>query len=118
MYKGKVVPKGCLVTFISDAGFAALGTVDDKGENKLMIAASPEVPVAKYNVSVTYPGGYSGPEMTDEDEQKYNAGDPATVAKFSVRARSPIPEKYSDSIKSGLVFEIKQGANTYDIDLK
>lgn len=59
--------------------------------------------------------GHSGPEMTDEDELKYHAGDPATVAKFSTQKRPPIAEKFSDSIKSGLVFEIKQ---SYDIDLQ
>jgi len=46
-------------------------------------------------------------------------GDPSTVAKFSQKKQQPqIPEKYADCIKSGLVFEVKSGSNTFDIDLK
>ena len=103
VYKGVPVPEGCLVTFISNSGFATLGTVDAKGE---------------YKVSVTVPG-VDGPEMSDEDERKFMAGDPTTVAKFSQKQQKrPIPEKYSDMVRSDLSFEIKAGSNTYDIDLK
>lgn len=118
VYEGKPVPEGCLVSFISDQGYAALGTIDGQGNYQLMMAGKPDVPAAKYSVSVTFPG-LSGPEMTEEDERKFMAGDPATVAKFSGKQKSsPIPEKYADNIKSGLSFEVKKGANTYDIDLK
>lgn len=117
-YNGKSVPEGCLVTFISDRGFAALGTVDASGRYQLKMAGKGDVPAEKYNVSVTFPG-IVGPEMTVEEEQKWMAGDPATLAKFSQKQKkSPIPEKYEDSIKSGLTFEIKEGPNTYDIVLQ
>ena len=76
------------------------------------------IPAATYNVSVTASVN-PGPEMTDEDERKFMAGDPSTVAKFSQKKQQPqLPEKYTDSIKSGLVFEVKTGPNTFDIDLK
>ena len=118
MYNGKPVPAGCLVTFVSDRGFASQGIVDASGNYKLMMEGEPNIPVAKYSVAVVFPG-IVGPEMTAEDEKKYMAGDPATVAKFTQKQKkSPIPEKYEDNIKSGLSFEIKEGENTYDIDLK
>jgi hypothetical protein len=117
-YQGKPVPAGCLVTFVSQQGVAALGTVDASGQYQLRIAGKPDVPAREYNVSVTYPGA-AGPEMTDEDERKYMAGDPATVAKFSRKAQSaPIPQKYADEFQSGLSYHVKEGPNTFDIDLR
>lgn len=117
-YKGKPVPAGCLVTFVSDRGIAALGTVDASGRYQLMFAGKPNVPALNYNIAVTFPG-VVGPEMTDEDERKYMAGDPATIAKFARKApAAPIPKKYADEFNSGLSFQIKAGANSFDIDLQ
>ena len=117
-HKGKPVPAGCLVTFVSERGVVALGTVDASGRYQLMLAGKPDVPALEYNISVTFPG-VAGPEMTDDDERKFMAGDPQTVAKFSRKApRAPIPAKYADEFKSGLSFQIKAGANSFDIDLQ
>lgn len=117
-YKGKAVAAGCLVTFVSEQGFAALGTVDAAGTYQLRLAGKPEIPALKYNVSVTSPG-VSGPEMSDEDERKLMAGDPETIAKFSGRPQAAaLPRKYADEFNSGLSYEIKEGANTFDIELK
>ena len=117
-YSGKPVPQGCSISFVSNSGFVAVGVVDAKGEYKLKMDGKEAIPAATYNISVTVPG-YQGPEMTDEDERKFMNGDPSTVAKFSQKKQQPqIPEKYADSIKSGLVFEVKTGSNTFDIDLK
>jgi hypothetical protein len=117
-YKGNPVPAGCLVTFVSDRGVAALGTVDDSGRYKLMTAGKPDVPALNYNIAVTFPG-VAGPEMTDEDERKFMAGDPATIAKFGRKPKAaPIPTKYADEFNSGLSYQIKAGPNTFDIDLQ
>jgi hypothetical protein len=118
-YNGQPVPEGTLVTFLSNAGYAALGTVDAAGDYKLIMAGSPDVPVASYLVSVAYIG-YDGPAMTDEEERLFNSGDPATLAKFSkgTTKKAPFSEKYGDPILSGLTFDIQVGPNTYDIDLK
>jgi hypothetical protein len=118
IYKGDKVPKGCLVSFVSDKGHAALGIVDGNGEYKLIMAGKPTVPAALYSVSVTVPG-IQGPEMTDDDERKFMAGDPETVAKFAQKKQKPsIPDKYSDASQSGLSFEVKPGTNTYNIQLE
>jgi hypothetical protein len=83
-----------------------------------MFAGKPNVPALDYNISVTYPG-VIGPEMTDEDERKYMAGDSATIAKFARKApTAPIPKKYADEFNSGLSFQIKAGVNSFDIDLQ
>jgi hypothetical protein len=117
-HKGNPVPAGCLVTFVSDRGVAALGTVNASGKYQLMFAGKPDVPALQYNVSVTFPGA-TGPQMTDEDERKYMAGDSETIAKFSRKVlTAPIPKKYADEFKSGLSFQIKEGANSFDIDLQ
>lgn len=117
-YQDKPVPAGCLVTFISNEGFAALGTVDDQGSYQLVMAGNPQVPVASYNVSVTFPGE-QGPTMTEDEERLYMAGDPEMVKKFKPQFRkAPFPDKYSDPILSGLTYDIKAGENTFDIVLK
>jgi hypothetical protein len=117
-HNGKTVPAGCLVTFVSEKGVAALGTVDASGRYQLKFAGKPDVPALQYNISVTFPGA-AGPEMTDEDERKYMAGDPEAIAKFARKAPiAPIPKKYADEFQSGLSFQIKEGANTFDIDLQ
>lgn len=116
-HKGKPVPAGCLVTFVSDRGVAALGTVDASGRYKLMFAGKPDVPALEYNISVTFPG-VVGPAMTDEEERKYMAGDPETIAKFARKELiAPLPKKYADEFKSGLSFHLKEGVNSFDIDL-
>jgi hypothetical protein len=103
---------------VPDRGIVALGTVDAGGQYKLMVAGKPDVPVLQYNVSVTFPG-VVGPEMTDEDERKYMAGDPETLAKFSRTPKiAPIPKKYADEFNSGLSFQVQEGANTFDIELQ
>jgi hypothetical protein len=83
-----------------------------------MFAGKPDVPALEYNISVTFPG-VVGPEMTDEDERKFMAGDAGTIAKFARKERiAPIPTKYADEFKSGLSFQIKEGANSFDIELQ
>ena len=117
-YQGKPVPAGCLVTFISNEGFAALGTVDDQGSYRLVMAGEQQVPVANYNVSVTFPG-LQGPTMTEDEERLYMAGDPEMLKKFKPQMRkAPFPDKYSDPILRGLSFAIKEGVNTFDIQLQ
>jgi len=117
-FQGKSVPAGCLVTFISNEGFAALGTVDGDGGYQLVMAGDPRVPVASYNVSVTFPG-LQGPPMTEDEERLYIARDPEMLKKFKTQIRkAPFPDKYSDPILSGLTFEVKKGANIYDIQLQ
>ena len=69
-HKGKPVAAGCLVTFVSERGVVALGTVDAGGKYRLMMAGKPDIPALEYNISVTHPGSV-GPEMTDEDERKF-----------------------------------------------
>ncbi len=117
-HQGKPVPEGCLVTFISDVGFAALGTVDKQGNYKLVMAGDEKIPAAKYNVSVTFPG-IQGPEMSEEEERKFMGGDPEMQKKFGnlKQPKSPFPDKFSDPILSGLTFEIQTGVNKYDIKM-
>jgi hypothetical protein len=95
-----------------------MGTANANGEYQLMMAGKPLVPAAKYQVSVLIPG-VQGPVMTDEDERKFMAGDPETVAKFSQKKSKPsLPEKFGDFSTSGLEFDVKQGKNSIDMDLK
>ncbi len=118
-YQGKPVPEGCLITFLADVGYAALGTVDSRGNYKLVMAGEEEIPVASYHVSVTFPG-IIGPDMTEEEERLFMGGDPAMVKKFGnvKQAKAPFPDKYSDPMISGLSYEIKAGPNSYDIELR
>ena len=115
---GKAVPEGCRLAFVSDAGFSASGTVGADGSYQLSVlksgGSSPKIPVATYRVSVGPP---SSGEMS-EAEYEAMMDSSASGGAEAASTKSVIPDKYQAAATSELTFDVTEGANTIDIDLK
>lgn len=85
-----------VVSFISEAGFSAIGNIGSDGSFTL----DQEVPPGSYRVSV------SPPELTE------------VLGPDAELPESPIPEGYFDETSTDIVQEIKEGENTVTIALK
>jgi hypothetical protein len=118
--QGQAVPGGCGVTFVSEQGFTAHGTVESGGSYQLATvdedgSRSDQIPVGTYSVSVSSP---PPPETSEEDYdammEAAAAGQSQTTDGTSLEA---IPAKFQSTGTSGLSFEVAEGANTIDIPL-
>lgn len=108
---GAPVQSGCVVSFVSDAGFTASAKVGAGGSYTLMNVDKPEIPVASYKVAVAQPAA----EISGADYDKYMSAEGGGEAKT---APETIPAKYQNAETSGLSFDVKQGPNTINIELK
>lgn len=108
---GEAIPAGHTVAFISDSGSAA-ATIGAGGSYTLMSGESAQVPIGKYKVTIGLPS--AGELSTAEYDKQMEAGGAATKAKAP---ESSIPTKYLVPGTSDLEFEVKEGGNTFDIDL-
>lgn len=97
-YEGEPVKEGVVSVYSSDLGSGASGNISPDGTYTI----SDPVRTGKYAVSVFPP-----PEPPPQDE----------VPVSSNKVYDNIPEKYRDPQKSGLVVDIKEGENTFDIDM-
>ena len=105
-----------IVFYNSEKGLTLTGTLDSLGKYSLT-PADPKVgvPAGRYEVCIKPPVvpviqmDPSSPEYA-KMMQSGESVTPATTA-------TDIPEKFSDAKTSGLVFEVKEGPNTYDFDL-
>ncbi len=114
--KGQPAKPGTMVTFLMDSGTTATGQVTEGGSYKLRNngAANPEsIPTGTYKVSVAAPG--EGAAQTEEDYEKMMAGGAKPP---EAKKDKSIPPKYNNPQTSGLKFEIKTGANTFDIAIE
>lgn len=119
---GKAVTRDSLVVFYNkEKGLTLTGTLDSLGKYSLT-AADPKVgvPAGRYEVAVRPPvpvvvavdpssDEYKKMMMQGGGEKSLDQSKPATAA--------DIPEKFNDAKTSGLVFEVKAGPNTFDMDL-
>jgi hypothetical protein len=108
-YKGAAVPAGCTVTFAPVSGdLPSSGQVDSSGNFSLFLKGGTAIPVGMCNVSVTLPVLDETPQQAMERMQ--SGGTEEEVPE--------VPEKYRDAATSGETFEVKKGANTYDLNMK
>jgi len=108
---GKPAPQGSAVTFLSEAGYTGSAKVGADGSYTLMNVDKPELPVATYKVAVAQPAS----EMSGADYDKYMSSGGGGEAKTE---KAAIPAKYQNTETSGLSFDVKEGPNTINIDLK
>jgi hypothetical protein len=108
---GEPVPQGCAVSFVSPAGFTASAKVGAGGSYTLLNVDKPEIPVASYKVAVAQLAA----EVSGADYDKYMSAGGGGEAKSAPEA---IPAKYQTAETSGLSFDVKQGPNTFNIELK
>jgi len=114
---GKPVTLDSQVVFYnSEKGLTLAGTLDSLGKYSLT-PADPKVgvPSGRYQVCIKPP--VAAVIQMDPSSPEYakmmQGGDSGTPASTAI----DIPEKFSDVKTSGLVFEVKEGPNTYDFDL-
>lgn len=110
-YKAAAVPEGSTVLFVrQDGGFIASGTTDAAGNYQLMMKSTPNVLTGTYSIGVNPPAVDLG--LSDEEIMERGA-----AGTLPEPPKSPIPEKYLSAESSPLVFDVKEGENTIDLDL-
>lgn len=108
----KPVPAGTGVAFTAAKGnFVATAQTDAEGKYQLKWKGDPNIPAGSYAVAVTGAPAAGGTTDPDELMKMSQAG---TLPKVT----DSIPAKYASPGTSELKYEVKEGANTYDIELK
>lgn len=114
---GKPLPTGWNIVFASkEKGSTGAGSIDSLGKFSLR-AGDPAVgiPVGRYEVMLRAPAGPPPAPVGSADYQKQMMSGASTKPK--VADEGPVPMKFLAFDTSGLVFELKGGENTFDIDL-
>lgn len=117
--------EGALVTFVpkSKDGESAVGTTDASGQYVLTtfergdgaVPGEYFVKVAKYEAYDVPVDNGENMEFSEEAyEQAYTAPDENEVPQGP---KNLLPAKYADSYNSGLEYVVKEGENTYEIQL-
>jgi hypothetical protein len=110
-YKDAPVPEGTVVVFMMDGGgHMATDSTDATGKYELLMRDAPQVLAGSYSAGVTPPL----PDMGLSDDEIMERSAAGTLPE---RPASVIPERYLSAETSGLVFEVKEGENTIDINL-
>jgi hypothetical protein len=109
-----------IVFFNAENGLTLSGSLDSLGKYALT-PADPKlgVPAGRYAVSILPPPTQIvEANQGSKDYAKMMQAGGATVAPPAADASAPdIPEKFRDAKTSKLVFEVKEGPNTFDLDL-
>lgn len=118
---GKPVTLNSQVVFYNaEKGLTLSGTLDSLGKYSLS-AADPKlgVPVGRYDVKILPPAApVVEMNQSSADYKKMMQAGGAGAATTKPADDAPdIPENFRDTKTSKLVFEIKEGANTFDLDL-
>ncbi len=118
---GKPVTLNSLIVFFNaEKGLTLSGSLDSLGKYSLS-AADPKlgVPAGRYVVTIVPPvPPVVEVNQSSADYQKMMQTGGATVAApADTNAAPDIPEKFRDVKTSKLEFEIKEGPNTFDLDL-
>lgn len=116
---GKPVALNSQVIFFNkDKGLTLVGILDSLGKYSLT-AGDPKlgVPAGRYEVSIAPPVAPIVEANAESPEYQKMMMSGGTAAPPTAPAASDIPEKFLDPKTSGLVFEVKEGPNTYDFDL-
>ena len=113
-FEGKPLVPGHGVIFMEPVkGYLAYGETDPEGRYEVNSWNNGDMPVGTYKVRIGGPEAPPPPtDMTAEEAfDNPDLADPQAP---------PIvfPKKYLDENESSLVFEVKPGPNTFDIDLK
>ncbi len=115
---GKPVPAGCTVVFIhQEKTVPASGAVGADGSY-----SASQVLAGANKVSISPPAKASAAAAADpSNPEAYKAmmmAKGTAGAKGGTEEKPPFPAKYQSPETSGLTFTVKEGPNTFDIDLK
>lgn len=97
-YKGKAVPAGTSIQFSSEKGFNNAATLDDEGGYEIT-----KLPVGTYKISLT-------PPVVEQPDDANVEAPPEPPP--------PFPGKYTQAETSGESFEVKEGDNEYNLEIK
>ena len=115
-YQGKPISAGSTVSFLHESGGAAAGKVEADGSYQLRSMNGDKIPTGKYKVLISPP---PAPAMTPEEAMK--ASMPAEIGKNSVKgpvADPTIPDQYRAITTTPLNYDVAQGDNEINIELK
>jgi len=111
---GKPLPPGQAVTFMEmPKGFLAFGTTDAEGKFEVKTFNAGDMPIGVYKVQVA-----AAPASTKDAAQASAEDRFEKPEVLAPRATTTFPKKYNDFMTSGIEYEVKQGTNHFDIDLK
>ena len=109
---GKQLPAGHAVSFMQmEKGFLAYGITAADGNFEIKSWNDGKMPVGTYHVMIAPPGDEgdtSSMSAEDRFEQGQASGKPKTL----------FPARYRETTTSGLMYDIVEGKNHFDIDLK
>jgi len=115
---GNPVEVGTLVTFIATEGFAASGIVESGGAYTVTIPdMGSKIPALNYKIMVSAPA-VGGVSEEGDDYEKYMGSVNPDAKPGGGQSAAKIPGKYSSTGTSGLSFDVKEGDNTINIELK
>lgn len=109
-YKGKPLREGTQVAFMQpEKGFIAFGPTDAQGNFKISSWREGNMPIGTYKVMVQPPGGVTeGAEPTAEE----------LLAGGGKVQKAEFPAKYRQISTSDLSFDVKEGENSFQVELK
>ncbi len=109
---GKPLAAGHAVSFMQmEQGFLAYGITDAEGNFEVKSWNAGAMPVGKYHVMIAPPGG-------DADTSSLSAEERFEQGQASGREKPTFPGRYRETTTSGLQYDIAEGENHFDIDLK
>lgn len=109
---GKPLGEGTQVVFMHpEKGYAAFGSTDPEGNFAITSWNDGNLPIGTYKVMIQPPAGDLNPE-TATDEQLLDGAPVEAVPK------AEFDFKYRQISTSGLAYDVQQGSNNFDIDLK
>ena len=109
---GEPLPEGCTLSFHPEGGtgIPAISSVMAGGSFKLRAKGTFDIPTGIYKVVVQPP---PPPPMSDEEEMMASLEDTSQSSDIK-----EIPEKYRGLDTTTEMVEVKEGDNTFTIDLK
>lgn len=112
-FEGKPLAEGHAVSFMQmEKGFLAYGKTDAEGNFSVSSWNEGAMPVGKYKVMIAPPPA-AAPAVAPTAEEQFD--NPELV---DPRIRSEFPARYRDPLTSGIEYEVTEGTNKFDIDLK
>ena len=112
LLNGKPLQKGTVFFFTAMGGDSASGAIQPDGTYTARYQSGFSIPAGDYAVSISVIADESATPM--DPSRLMDKIEKEGLPKPS----SAIPEKYTDSKKSGLIAVVKEGMNTVDFDLK
>ena len=126
--KGKVtcnaqaLPAGCTIVFVhEEKAIPASTAIAADGSYTLLMNGKPEIPVGTYKISVSPPAKDAAAAADPSNPEAYKAvmmGKGPKGQGAAAEGKPPFPQKYQSAETSKLTFTVKEGSNTYDLDMK